>query len=183
MSTPFAISCHTRELPLVGPVTVAVARDGLCLLSLGDPQEARAYLTRRYPGQPVEEDAGPCAQAFQQIEEYLAGTRATFSLPLAVAGSEFQRRVWDAVAAIPYGSTRSYGQIAASVGKPTASRAVGAANGANRLCLVIPCHRVVGADGRLVGYAHGVSLKERLLELEARTAVQQAVGGQVSAEQ
>ena len=102
----------------------------------------------------------------QQLAAYFAGELERFDLPLAPAGSDFQRRVWDAVAAIPYGATASYSEIAAAVGRPAACRAVGAANGRNPLAIVIPCHRVVGAAGALTGYGGGLERKRALLDLE-----------------
>ncbi len=101
-----------------------------------------------------------------QIEEYCCGERKTFAVALAPEGTVFQRRVWDALCRIPYGSTCSYRDIARMIGKPTACRAVGAANGKNPIPLIIPCHRVIGADGSLTGFSHGLVLKKRLLELE-----------------
>ena len=105
----------------------------------------------------------------RQVLEYLAGQRQRFALPLAPRGTEFYRAVWRALEAIPYGETRSYGDIAAAVGRPKAVRAVGQANHRNPIPIVIPCHRVVGADGSLTGYAGGLDLKARLLRLEAGT--------------
>jgi methylated-DNA-[protein]-cysteine S-methyltransferase len=102
----------------------------------------------------------------EQLDEYFAGRRRRFDLPLAPAGTPFQRQVWEALAAIPYGETRTYGEVARSLGRPDASRAVGAANGANPLPIVIPCHRVVGSDGSLTGFGGGLETKSALLELE-----------------
>ena len=109
-------------------------------------------------------------EATRQLREYFAGERGRFELRLAARGTEFQRRVWRELERIPYGQTRSYGQIAAAVGAPRSVRAVGAANGRNPLPIVVPCHRVIGADGRLTGYGGGLPLKQLLLELEARYA-------------
>lgn len=106
--------------------------------------------------------------ADRQIEEYLRGERRVFDLRYAARGTEFQRQVWQALDAIPYGVTVSYGEIARRIGRPQAVRAVGAANGANPWPLVRPCHRVIGANGGLTGYGGGLSLKEKLLALEAR---------------
>jgi AraC family transcriptional regulator of adaptative response/methylated-DNA-[protein]-cysteine methyltransferase len=102
----------------------------------------------------------------EQIEDYIAGRRKQFTIPLAPAGTEFQMRVWEELIKIPYGETRSYKDIAQAIGQPGASRAVGMANNKNPLPLLIPCHRVIGANGKLSGYAGGVELKQRLLELE-----------------
>ncbi|WP_445357558.1 methylated-DNA--[protein]-cysteine S-methyltransferase [Microbulbifer sp. ANSA002] len=111
--------------------------------------------------------------AVQQLREYIAGQRKSFDLPLAPKGTEFQRRVWDALLQIPFGETRSYSQQAQWLGQPRAIRAVARANGANPIAIVIPCHRVIGANGSLTGYAGGLSLKARLLSLEGANFVQQ----------
>jgi methylated-DNA-[protein]-cysteine S-methyltransferase len=105
-------------------------------------------------------------EAEEQLNEYFAGVRRAFSLPLDARGTPFQRAVWDALCEIPYGETRTYGQIAAAIGKPNAARAVGAACHTNPIAILIPCHRVVGASGALTGYAAGVEIKEYLLTLE-----------------
>lgn len=104
--------------------------------------------------------------AHAQLDEYFAGKRREFDLPLAPQGTEFQRGVWWALADIPYGRTISYAELANSIGKPTATRAVGAANGRNPLSIVLPCHRVIGADGSLTGYGGGLPVKTFLLALE-----------------
>lgn len=102
-------------------------------------------------------------KGIKQIEEYFGGHRKTFSLPLELEGTEFQTLVWKELLKIPYGETRAYGDIASNIGRPKAMRAVGAANGSNRISLVIPCHRVIGKDGKLVGYGSGLWRKEWLL--------------------
>jgi methylated-DNA-[protein]-cysteine S-methyltransferase len=117
-------------------------------------------------GGEVDPDAAPFPLLRRQLAEYFAGQRTAFELPLAPAGTPFQRNVWDALLAIPYGETRSYGELAAAVGKPGAARAVGRANHDNPIGVVIPCHRVIGAAGSLTGYAGGVDRKRYLLELE-----------------
>jgi methylated-DNA-[protein]-cysteine S-methyltransferase len=106
-------------------------------------------------------------EAVSQLRDYFAARLREFCLPLDAEGSPFQKRVWGELVKIPYGETRSYGQIAAALGSPAAVRAVGAANGANPIAIVIPCHRVIGAGGKLVGYGGGLPLKKRLLELES----------------
>ena len=103
----------------------------------------------------------------EQLDEYFSGRRQSFELPLAPLGTAFQREVWDALRAIPYGETTTYAAIARSIGRPRAVRAVGAANGRNPLSIVVPCHRVIGKDGTLTGYAGGLPSKRRLLELES----------------
>ena len=112
----------------------------------------------------------PLREAKRQIGEYLAGERRVFDLPLAPAGTPFQHSVWDALRSIPYAETLSYGELAKRVGNPAASRAVGAANGRNPLAIVVPCHRVIGADGSLTGYGGGLRVKSALLALEQRVA-------------
>ena len=107
-------------------------------------------------------------EAARQLQEYFAGCRREFSLPLAPRGTEFQRQVWHALEGIPYGETRTYGEIARAIGKPKACRAVGMANHRNPLSILVPCHRVVGADGSLTGYGGGLEAKQFLLELEKR---------------
>ncbi|TML07367.1 MAG: methylated-DNA--[protein]-cysteine S-methyltransferase [Actinobacteria bacterium] len=117
---------------------------------------------------------GPCdpptpvlRRAIGQLNEYFAGTRREFDLPLAPNGTEFQLACWQALTEIPYGETRSYGEQAARIGRPDRARAVGAANGANPIAIIQPCHRVIGSDGSLVGFGGGLETKRRLLDLEA----------------
>ena len=110
-------------------------------------------------------------KAAAQIEEYLDGKRKQFKLPLALHGTEFQLAVWRALQDIPFGETRSYKEIAASIGRPLAVRAVGMANNRNPISIIVPCHRVIGHDGKLVGYGGGLPLKQRLLELERAKTV------------
>ena len=107
-------------------------------------------------------------RAHQELAEYLSGQRKSFDLPLAPQGTDFQKKVWAALQNIPYGKKCSYKDIAIAVGNEKASRAVGGANHHNRIAILIPCHRVIGSNGNLTGYAGGVDLKEKLLELESR---------------
>ena len=107
-------------------------------------------------------------EAHQQLSEYLKGERKSFDLPLRMKGTDFQQRVWNALLDIPYGETRSYKQIAEAIGNPKAVRAVGMANNRNPLLIVVPCHRVIGVNGKLVGYGAGIEKKEFLLRLESR---------------
>ncbi len=106
-------------------------------------------------------------EAKQQLAAYFAGERQTFDLPLRPAGTPFQRQVWEELGRIPYGVTVSYGELARRIGNPAASRAVGLANGRNPISIIVPCHRVIGANGKLVGYAGGMERKQRLLAHEA----------------
>jgi len=108
--------------------------------------------------------------AARQLTAWFAGERIDFDLDLAPAGTEFQRRVWDELRRIDYGETISYGELARRVGRPGAARAVGLANGRNPISVIVPCHRVIGADGSLTGYGGGIERKRRLLDLEARLA-------------
>jgi len=125
--------------------------------------------TTDYPTCEISGRQGPTeltAKAARQLGEYFAGNRKTFELPLAPRGTPFQTSVWEALLGIPYGQTRSYKEIAIAIGNPKAVRAVGMANHHNPISFIIPCHRVIGADGSLVGYGGGIDLKKRLLELE-----------------
>ncbi|MGA7539236.1 MAG: methylated-DNA--[protein]-cysteine S-methyltransferase [Steroidobacteraceae bacterium] len=117
-------------------------------------------------------DPAPLRAAIAQLGEYFAGERRRFELSLAPRGTEFQRRVWRALREIPYGKTVSYGELARRIGNPSASRAVGLANGANPLPIIVPCHRVIGADGALTGFGGGLPIKRKLLTLEGATAEQ-----------
>jgi methylated-DNA-[protein]-cysteine S-methyltransferase len=115
-------------------------------------------------------EEGRTAGAREELREYYAGERREFGLPLALVGSEWQKAVWRELTRIPYGETRSYGEIADRLDRPGAARAVGRANATNRLPLVVPCHRVIAADGSLGGFNGGLHIKERLLEHERRVA-------------
>jgi len=106
-------------------------------------------------------------EAAAELDAYFKGELRQFSVALDIRGTDFQRRVWDALLSIPYGETRSYGEIARAIGHPTAIRAVGLANRANPICIIVPCHRVIGADGKLVGYGGGLHRKQALLDLES----------------
>lgn len=143
----------------IGPVTLVVDDAGrLAGVYLSEHAHAPATYGAR--------DDTVAADAAAQLGEYFAGTRTMFDLDLAAVGTEFQRRVWKALGDIPYGQTWTYGQLAAHLGSPKASRAVGLANGRNPFSIVVPCHRVVGAGGALTGYAGGVQRKQWLLDHE-----------------
>lgn len=118
-------------------------------------------------GEDLARDDACFAEAAAQLDAYFAGRLRRFDLPLAPSGTDFQLRVWEQLRAIPYGETRSYGQLADALGSPGASRAVGLANGRNPLSIIVPCHRVIGANGSLTGFAGGVERKRLLLDLEA----------------
>ncbi len=155
----------------VGPLLLAADEQGLRLIEF---HASRHPASRAADWREGENEV--MAMARTQLGEYFAGKRRGFDLPLAPRGTEFQRSVWNALAYIPYGETRSYAQIAASVGKPTAVRAVGAANGRNPLPIVLPCHRVIGADGSLTGFGGGLPTKRFLLALEGALATELALG-------
>jgi methylated-DNA-[protein]-cysteine S-methyltransferase len=118
----------------------------------------------------AENNSRKLAGVQQQVSEYSSGNRQSFTLELKPEGPDFDRKVWAALCDIPFGTTTSYGAVAKTIGHPTAARAVGAANGANPIALIVPCHRVIGSDGKLTGYGGGLPLKRKLLEHEARVA-------------
>lgn len=134
----------------------------------GEAALTRLWLPNALPDNRGRGEESPLLRAARtQLLEYLSGARRSFDLPLDPAGTDFQRSVWEALRAIPYGQTRTYGKIAAAVGRPRAVRAVGQANHVNPLPIFIPCHRVVGKNGALTGYAGGLDLKGALLALES----------------
>ncbi len=143
------------RMTLPGPLAVSEENGAIVRLELRpEPRESAAEAT------PLLLDA------FRQLDEYFSRNRREFDLPLAPVGTPFQREVWEALRRIPYGETATYKEIAAAVGRPAATRAVGMANHCNPIAIVVPCHRVIGADGSLTGYAGGLELKRRLLDLE-----------------
>jgi methylated-DNA-[protein]-cysteine S-methyltransferase len=146
----------------VGELTLIASQSGLCAILWENDDPDRVRL------QPLTEDAHNAilVQAEQELNEYFAGRRTVFSVPLSFIGTDFQKRVWNALLTIPYGSTRSYADIAAQLGNPKAARAVGAANGRNPISIMAPCHRVIGASGSLTGFAGGLKAKALLLDLE-----------------
>jgi methylated-DNA-[protein]-cysteine S-methyltransferase len=143
--------------------TLLLAGSGAALTLLGFPSGSMAR--RHEPG--WKQDAAPFREVTEQLGQYFAGERQTFTLSLAPAGTEFQQQVWATLQDIPFGDTWSYGQLAAHIGRPKASRAVGAANGLNPIPVIIPCHRVIGASGKLTGFGGGLDTKRYLLDLEA----------------
>lgn len=146
----------------IGSLTLVASDDGLIAILWPDEAPGRVRLANA-----VERDDHPVLVACaEQLGEYFAGTRTHFDLPLAPHGTAFQRDVWLALGDIPFGETRSYADIARAIGRPTATRAVGAANGRNPLSIVAPCHRVVGANGALTGFAGGLAAKRFLLDHE-----------------
>jgi methylated-DNA-[protein]-cysteine S-methyltransferase len=150
----------------VGRLTLVASDTGLAavLWENDSPRRVPLAIMGENPKHPV------LREAERQLKEYFAGQRTSFDLPLDFQGTEFQKRVWKALLKIPFGETRSYGQIARALGKPTAMRAVGAANGKNPISIIAPCHRVIGKDGKLTGFAGGLKAKADLLALEQHTA-------------
>lgn len=148
---------HVIDSP-IGPLRLVADRGALCGVALAPGAT---------PGGPAPDPV--LEEAERQLAEYFAGARRTFDLPLRLDGTAFQQQVWAALRSIPYGATRTYADIARALGRPTATRAVGAANARNPLAIIVPCHRVIGTDGRLTGYAGGLPAKRRLLAHEARS--------------
>ena len=140
----------------IGPLTLSGTAEAVTALEFGDAR-----------GDGGDRPSPLLERAARELEEYFRGTRRRFTVPLAPAGTPFQRRVWDALLEIPYGETAGYGEIAGRIGSPKACRAVGGANHRNPLPIFIPCHRVVGSGGQLTGYAGGLEIKRALLALEA----------------
>lgn len=152
----------------VGPLVVTSDGDAVTGLSL--PENGTAAPTA--PDWVRDESLPVLQAAAAQLAEYFAGSRKEFSLPLAPKGTDFQRRAWEQLQRIPYGATISYGEQARRLGNPSAMRAVGQANGRNPIAIIIPCHRVIGANGTLTGFGGGLCMKETLLRLEGSHAAQ-----------
>ncbi|WP_434405164.1 methylated-DNA--[protein]-cysteine S-methyltransferase [Sphingobium sp. DN12] len=155
------LACMTMPSP-VGDLTLVASDEGLMAVLWPDDDPARVRLGARSEAadHPVLRDTA------SQLSEYFTGQRQRFCVPLHFQGTDFQRQVWAALLDIPYGETRSYADIARAIGRPTATRAVGAANGRNPISIIAPCHRVVGSNGALTGFAGGVETKKYLLDLE-----------------
>jgi methylated-DNA-[protein]-cysteine S-methyltransferase len=180
-TTDTATLCRTVMDSPLGPLTLVASDRGLRAVmwpderledeavddpSLDEPSEAR-QIDDAIGGELVDEPSHPVlVTAVSQLEEYFAGRRTEFDLPLDLVGTNFQLACWISLADIPYGETRTYGEQALSVGRPTATRAVGAANGRNPVSIVLPCHRVIGADGSLTGFGGGLGAKRWLLDHE-----------------
>ena len=170
MFTPSRVAFIDEVAEHPGPLMFAVDEAGALLwLQFLDgeyPDTAAERLAAR--GYHLATDAARTSRAHQELTEYCRGERREFDLPLALRGTPWQQAVWHAVRAIPFGETRTYGEIAAELGKPQAARAMGRANAMNPLPILIPCHRVIGANGTLTGFAGGLHIKQRLLAHEAR---------------
>ena len=156
-----AVHCQF-ETP-VGSLRVVATEEGLVALLWPD-DEGRVRLP------PSQQGSNPIIeQTRRQVGEYFAGTRRTFDLPVTPLGTEFQKQVWATLESIPYGTTTTYGTLAGRLGRPTAARAVGAANGRNPISIIVPCHRVIGKNGSLTGFGGGLATKRFLLDLESGT--------------
>jgi methylated-DNA-[protein]-cysteine S-methyltransferase len=150
----------------VGELKLVASEKGLVAILWPDDNPARVRLNS-----PIGDTENPIlVETERQLRDYFAGNLKEFTLPLDPHGTAFQKRVWDALLTIPFGETRSYAQIARQIGTPTAYRAVGAANGRNPLSIVAPCHRVIGTNGALTGFAGGLATKQKLLALEGDLA-------------
>lgn len=161
----------TRLLTPLGPMLAGATEQGICLLEFADRPMLETQLNRlhkRMHAKTLPGDSPFFAQLDAQLRDYFSGKRTDFNLPLITPGTEFQQKVWAALQTIPFGTTRSYAEQAKSIGQPTAVRAVARANGDNRISILIPCHRVIGADRKLTGYGGGLWRKKRLLEIETR---------------
>ena len=161
----------THRTP-IGELSLIASDRGLHTILWPKTSARQAGITpvpRRNPDHPM------LRQAAAQLDEYFAGTRTDFDIPLDLRGTRFQVAAWRALAEIPFGETTTYGRQAAALGVPTAARAIGAANRVNPVCIVLPCHRVVGADGSLTGFAGGLHIKQWLLEHEARVSHERSI--------
>ncbi len=178
MSLHPTVTIGRVETPL-GTFGAVLTSRGLARLTFPDErfEQCAAWAKRWFPSAGVDDSSSSLAELAEQLDGYFAGRLRTFAVPLDLRGTSFQVRVWEAVATIPHAETRSYGQVAETIGNPRAVRAVGLANGANPVPIVVPCHRVVGSNGTLTGYAGGLALKQRLLALEG------AAGFTISAHQ
>lgn len=162
---------HTRIDSALGKILLTSDGEHLSGLYLDDFDRILQRLATTTGVETIADDGSELfATAGEQLTEYFAGTRRAFDVPLAPQGTDFQRQVWQALTTIPYGATAGYAELAAWIDRPTAARAVGAANGRNPISIIVPCHRVIGADGALTGYAWGEEKKRFLLDLEAKTA-------------
>ncbi len=152
----------------LGKMHLAASEQGITALAFSENwDQVKAQLRRT--GEKFEEKETPLLRkAVAELREYFEGKRTGFSLPLDLKGTDFQRQAWEALRSIPYGSTLTYREQALAMKRPKAMRAVGSANGRNPVCILIPCHRVIGANGSLTGYAGGIAVKKALLEIEAK---------------
>jgi len=164
----------------IGEVILGSFHGKLCFLDLGKGKVSGTVadrIGRTLDAQLIERDDEVLRETSRQLDEYLEGQRKAFDIPVLMVGTDFQRRVWKALTRIPYGATCTYGQVAQDIESPRAVRAVGNACGANPIGIIVPCHRVIGSGGGLVGYGGGLPLKRRLLALEQRNISTPAAPG------
>jgi len=160
------IQLHKTE---IGEVVLGSFRDKLCLLGFRSKEMTRTVddrIKKALNAEFIERDDVILEKTRTQLDDYFQGRRREFDIPLLMVGTDFQKRVWNALMKVPYGATSTYLQIADAIGNEKAVRAVGNANAANPISIIVPCHRIIGGDGRLVGYGGGLPVKKRLLELE-----------------
>jgi methylated-DNA-[protein]-cysteine S-methyltransferase len=156
------MTSYTQIDSPIGPLLLAGDDTGLRQIEFMNSKRAHP------PDQEWQQDPRPLKEAIRQLRAYFAGKLESFDIPLAPEGTPFQQTVWRRLCDIPYGETISYGELARRIGNPNASRAVGLANGSNPIPIIIPCHRVIGSNGKLTGYGGGLPIKEKLLALERR---------------
>lgn len=166
--------CHVMDSP-VGLLRLTHDGRGLTGLAFHGGAGLRGRARRALERSDWRADAGPFAAVKRQLQQYFDGERSSFDLPLAPEGTGFQLGVWRELQRIPYGQTLSYGELARRIGNPRACRAVGLANGANPLAIIVPCHRVIGADGSLTGFGGGLPIKHQLLALEQSVVMRQGL--------
>jgi O-6-methylguanine DNA methyltransferase len=164
------VSYDSRMFPSIGRIYVAATPRGICRISLPAHLVEHFFkaVIKKYNPRIFIQNNKLFESLYIQLEEYLAGGREVFSIPLDLRGTPFQLEVWVALSRIPYGETRSYGEIARQIGRPKAVRAIGQANHVNPVPILIPCHRVIGAQGELVGYGGGIPMKKHFLDLEKK---------------
>ncbi len=166
MSTKLTFARARLQVPF-GELTVVASDKGVRYITFENDAHPKSYQNMSV----IDDASHPVvARTVAQLHEYIKGTRRTFDVPLDLVGTEFQVQAWNALAKVPYGTTASYAQQAASIGRPKATRAIGAANGRNPVVVVLPCHRIVGADGSLTGFGGGLHVKKWLLDHEANVA-------------
>ena len=162
------IQLHKTE---IGELLLGSFGSKLCLLGFKSKETRRAVddqIRKKLDAKFVKQNDEVLEKTKKQLDEYLDGNRKEFDIPLLMVGTDFQRRVWKAVMKVPYGVTSTYGQLAKNIGSPKSVRAVGNANSANPISIIVPCHRIIGSNGKLVGYGSGLPVKKRLLKLEQK---------------
>lgn len=154
-----------------GIIFLASTNQKLILVGLRSEEIFLKELQKMHPGFKIEENPSKNRTVIDEFDQYFRGQRKQFSIPFYLSGTEFQKKVWDTLLEIPYGQTITYGEIANKIGNPKGVRAVGHANNRNPISIIVPCHRVIGSDGKLVGYGGGLEMKKQLLKLEGALLV------------